>query len=238
MNTESINVLVMHEDPVVTTGLSALLREQPGMSVAVRRHADPVAGEQDFDVVVADYHLGIEFLKAAATRPAARSARPKVMIVTKLEREWEVRSAMNAGIHGYLLQNCQLEELVHGVRMLARGSRYLCQSVAQRVADSLTREALTSREQHVLALLAQGCPNKTIGNRLGIAVGTVKAHVKAILEKLNATSRTHAAAIAIQRGLIDEGTKPGTPDWVVHPQAFDRSVSRVRHGDAALLMAA
>ena len=210
MSTESISVLVMHEDPVVTAGLSAILREQPGISVAVRARGQAFAATQGVDVVVADYHLGIDFLEAAKLSAGMHGAGPRVLVVTKLDREWEVRSAMNAGIHGYLLQSCQLEELVHGVRMLGRGSRYLCESVAERIADSLTREALTCREHEVLVLVAQGCCNKTIGNRLGIAVGTVKAHVKAILEKLSATTRTHAAAVAIQRGLIDEGQRMGT----------------------------
>jgi DNA-binding NarL/FixJ family response regulator len=207
MSTESISVLVMHEDPVVTAGLSAILREQPGISVAVRARGQSFAATQGVDVVVADYHLGIDFLEAAKLSARLHGAGPRVMVVTKLDREWEVRSAMNAGIHGYLLQSCQLEELVHGVRMLGRGSRYLCESVAERIADSLTREALTCREHEVLTLVAQGCCNKTIANRLGIAVGTVKTHVKAILEKLSATTRTHAAAVAIQRGLIDEGQR-------------------------------
>jgi DNA-binding NarL/FixJ family response regulator len=206
MTQDRINVLVTHEDPIVAAGLAAVLGEQFSLSVT-HRPSDPDAAPvapRDVEVIVTDYR------SAMALAQAARRDGPRMMVVHRVGREWEVRSAINAGIHGFVLQSCHLDELVHGVRMLGRGSRYLCQAVAECMADSLTREALTSRETDVLQLLARGCCNKTISNRLGIAVGTVKAHVKAILEKLNAATRTQAAAIAADRGLVEEAPAPAS----------------------------
>jgi two-component system NarL family response regulator len=90
------------------------------------------------------------------------------------------------------------------VTALARGLRYLGRSVAQRMADSLIRTSLTSREIDVLQLVVAGESNKAIARRLCIEVGTVKTHMNGILAKLNATSRTQAAAIAVTQGIVEE----------------------------------
>jgi two-component system NarL family response regulator len=82
--------------------------------------------------------------------------------------------------------------------------RYLCPLVAQRMADSLSRASLTSREIEVLQLVVTGESNKAIARRLNIELGTVKSHMTAIMSKLGATSRTQAAAIAAERGLVQE----------------------------------
>lgn len=74
--------------------------------------------------------------------------------------------------------------------------------MAQRIAADFAREPLTTREEDVLQLLARGLCNKSIAGRLGIAVGTVKAHVKSIFGKLEASSRTEAASIATELGII------------------------------------
>jgi DNA-binding NarL/FixJ family response regulator len=200
---ESVRVLIAHEDPVVAAGLVATLARCAEFQICTggARERGPVLAPQLLDIVVTDYRRGCGL--ALARRQRASLGRvPKVVIVTPRDREWEVRSAVEAGVHGYLLMRCELDELIHAVRAVAHGSRYVCGSVAQRIAHSLSYERLTSRESEVLELIADGCCNKTIAARLAISVGTVKAHVKAILEKLNAASRTHAAAVAAQRGLL------------------------------------
>jgi DNA-binding NarL/FixJ family response regulator len=93
--------------------------------------------------------------------------------------------------------------------MLASGRRYLSASVAQHIAESLTHATLTPREHEVLDCLATGQCNKTIARHLEISVTTVKAHVQAIMGKLDASSRTHAVSIAAQRGLVGLGERPG-----------------------------
>lgn len=202
-----VTVAVMHEDAVVDAGLRALLRVEPDVMLV-----DPSEGR--CDVVVTDYQRALALLARHGASPAERAARdgmarPRVLVITTLEREWEVRRALDAGVHGYLMLDCAAGELLAGVRALARGSRYLCHAAMQGVADSLTRHALTGRESDVLQLLAHGLCNKRVGRELGIAVGTVKAHVKSILNKLNAQTRTQAVVVASERGLIArEGARP------------------------------
>lgn len=196
-----LDILVMHAEPLIAVGLAAALRQQPGFEVHL--HGVDDVDDMDFDVVVVDYLDGLQLAAINGRRSSALKG-AKVLVMTTHDREHEVRLALEAGVHGYLLSGCSIQELVAGVRALGTGARYLCLAVAQRMAESLTREALTPREAEVLRLLVRGQCNKSIACQLKIAVGTVKAHVKAIMGKLDASSRTEAASVATQRGLIDE----------------------------------
>lgn len=199
--TPSIHVFVDHPDPLVSAGLVATLREQPDLQVS--QHACDDAAP---DVVVADYLRGLAALgHASPPSPGRRTGLPRVLVVTRCDSEWEIRHALERGVRGYLLLGCRLPELVEAVRVVHRGGRHLDALAAQRIADSLTREALTVRETDVLRLMAEGLGNKAIANRLDIALGTVKSHIKAILEKLESASRTEAAAVAERRGLLRQG---------------------------------
>ncbi|MGX9220756.1 LuxR C-terminal-related transcriptional regulator [Massilia varians] len=192
-------VHIMHADPIMTVGLHAILADQPGLRVTT--HLAQTEAQRVARVLVTDYDTGIKL----ARKPPAGSLAPVVLVVTQFDKEWEVRLAMDAGVAGYLLQSCGTDELAHAVEQLARGQRYLSESMTRSVADSLTRESLTGRETDVLQLLAQGCCNKSIARQLGIGVGTVKTHVKGVMSKLDATARTHAVVVAAQRGLIRPG---------------------------------
>lgn len=195
-----ISVLVMHDHPIVAAGLAMTLRAQSGMRVSIDG-VDPAEG--GFDVVATDYRRGLSW--ATQGRRSAAGRQPgAVVVVTSQEREHDVRSALDAGVQGYLLLGCRTDEITDAIRAAARGARYLCGDVANRIADSLSRESMTNRETDVLQLLSRGYCNKTIASRLDIAVGTVKTHVKAILAKLEAKTRTEAAAIAMRRGLVDD----------------------------------
>lgn len=193
-----IQVLVAHPDPLLALGLTAALGQARGIDVLCPG-AD--GGGPAADVVLTDYPGG---LALTPVRTGMRGAPPpaRILVLAAQEREQEVRTALERGVHGYLLAGSRIEEVVEGVRALALGQRYLSQAAAQRMADSMTREHLTGRESDVLGLLVQGCCNKTIARQLEIAVGTVKAHVKGIMSKLHASSRTQVVSIAVARGLV------------------------------------
>jgi DNA-binding NarL/FixJ family response regulator len=219
---DRLQVLVMHDAPLVALGLAGALRQHPDFAVSVHGiDADPSAA----DVVIADYDGGV-----AWALQAREHAHPtcRVMVVTTIDREREVRAALEAGVHGYLLLGCQLQELADGIRSVARGARSLCAAVSDRLADSLIHEALTRRELDVLQRIAEGRGNKAIASDLDIAVGTVKTHVKAILGKLDACSRTEAAAVAARRGLIAIDRAVQRPARAV-PSPFMHPVLRFPH---------
>jgi len=199
-----LRVLVSHPEPLLAVGLVAALREQEGVEVSMASHAEPSA-EAWRDVVVTDYFGGLALAQGAARRAQSRSA---IMIMTMCNREQDIKAAMEAGVDGYLLHGCSIEELAAGVGVLGKGGRYFCMEVAQRIADSLTREPLTRRETDVLRLLALGHCNKSIARQLELTVGTVKGYLRAIFDKLQAHSRTEAVGIATLRGLIGEPMRP------------------------------
>lgn len=205
---DKVRVVVAHADAIVNAGLAALLGASADFAVTIdgAGAADPAGA----DVVIVDHKAGLEHMRRrgdpqpADHAPHGKAEQPRVLIVTQLDREWEVRTAMMAGVHGYLLQNSAPDQLLAAVRSLSRGMRYLSADLSRCVADSFTRIGLTSRETDVLQLLAQGQCNKSIARELGIGVGTVKTHVKGLFDKLGATARTHAVVLATRRGLVGD----------------------------------
>jgi DNA-binding NarL/FixJ family response regulator len=200
MSTVPNTVHVVHADPAMNAGLYAILTAQHEWQVS-NETQEPGAGALA-RVLVADYASGVTLARQSDGQRA-------VLIVSQFDKEWEVRSAMDSGVQGYLHQSCSAEELARAVRQLLRGIRYLSEAVSRSVAASLGRASLTERETDVLQLLAEGCCNKLIARRLGIGVGTVKTHVKGVMSKLDATARTHAVVVAAARGLIHPGRRPG-----------------------------
>jgi DNA-binding NarL/FixJ family response regulator len=196
-----VAVLLCIEEPLLQAGARVSLADEPDMEVI---DADPSAVSRRVDVVVAD--------SSSATRIAGDGRRlalggglqfARILAIAAQAREHAVRSALEQGIHGFVLTSSPVRDLVAGVRALSRGDNYLCTPVAQRLAQVAERDMLTRREGEVLRLLAKGLCNKAIARDLDIAIGTVKAHVKSIMSKLDARCRTEAASIATERGLVD-----------------------------------
>lgn len=234
-----VNVLVTHENAMMAMGLAEVLGQQPEFSVSV--HADGLihdaAGlpERRVDVVVTSHLGGLGIATGLKQAFLARQGRqPRVLVVSSHHGEWEVRSALEAGVHGYLLQGCTPSELLQAAFSLASGSRHLCNAAAHVIAESLSRVNLTGREFEVLEQLSEGLCNKLIARRLGIASGTVKAHIAAILVKLGASTRTQATAIALQRGLLRRRqvpfyrmSEPGLAH--PHPHLLDARSATLHH---------
>lgn len=192
-----IQVHVAHPDPLLALGLAAVLGQQPGIEVLPAG-----GGTSTADVVLTDYAGGVALASSMPAAARVGDVPARILVLAAQDREQEVRTALERGVHGYLLAGSRADEVVEGIRALALGQRYLSMAAAQRMADSLTREHLTGRESDVLGLLVRGYCNKTIARQLAIAVGTVKAHVKGIMSKLQASSRTQVVSIAVARGLV------------------------------------
>ena len=212
----SSNVLVMHDDPLLCAGLVASLSRLPSFAVALGDDALPPGSR--VDVVITDYASAVR-LGDCRERARRGLAEARILALTANEREADIRRAIQAGIHGYVLVGGPLNELVEAVTAVANGLRYLCRAVAQRMADSLSHASLTSREVDVLTLVVDGQSNKAIARRLQIEVGTVKSHMSAIMAKLGATSRTQAASIAASRGLIEEHPPAQHPSFAARLDA-------------------
>lgn len=199
-------VWVVHPMPLLAAGIAAALQPWAPAQVlaapwAVLQALPPLLPGRAMaaagPVVVADHAAGLAL--------AAQGRGLRILVLQQGARAWGVRLALQAGVLGYVDADCSLEELRQAVAAVQRGARHLCPVASAGMADSVVETALTPREMDVLQLLGDGLDNKTISLRLDIALGTVKSHVKAVLEKLGASSRTQAVAAGQARGLVVAG---------------------------------
>jgi two-component system NarL family response regulator len=192
-----VSVMISYADPVVAAGLAAVLREHGGFQIVrTPEPGDLFGGPAPADVVLADYETA---LRLADFAPQWAK---NVVIFTNDHSEAKICRALESGARGYLLYGVGLPELFESIRSVRAGGVALSPLVAARITNRVTAKAFTQRERSVLAQLMLGLSNKAIARRLDICVGTVKSHVKAILQKLDADSRTAAVVTAQRRGLL------------------------------------
>ena len=203
---DAIHVYVAHEQPVVSHGVVAILDSRPCMVVrtCAMVEAQCLMGREVFnrnDLIVADHAAALDLLDSFRDLHSCR--RPRVLVLTSLDREWDVRSALKAGANGYVRQGCSPEQLIEAVEAVSLGRRHLSPELADKLAEGMFRDDLTARELEVLIAMSTGASNKRISMELGITNGTVKSHVRAIFNKVGACGRTEAVALAAQRGLTE-----------------------------------
>ncbi|MBC7932347.1 MAG: response regulator transcription factor [Rubrivivax sp.] len=201
-----IRVFSVDDHPLLREGIAVIINNEPDM-VIVAQAASGGEAVQMFrqyrpDVTLMDLRLpdmsGIDTL--IAIRSEAPEAR--VIMLTTFEGDVEIQRALKAGARGYLLKSNPPKELVETIRHVHAGKKGIPPQIAAHLAEHFSDETLTEREIDVLRHIAGGNRNRDIGERLFISEETVKVHIKHIMEKLGASDRTQAVAIAVRRGII------------------------------------
>ncbi|HEY6332444.1 MAG TPA: response regulator transcription factor [Blastocatellia bacterium] len=201
-----LRLLVVDDHNIVRSGLSALINSESDMTVVAEatngQQAIDLFREHHPDVTLMDLRLpGVGGVEAITTiRKEFPTAR--IIVLTTYDGDEDIYRALQAGASGYLLKGMFADELIEAIRAVHSGLRRIPPAVAQRLADRMGGAELTPREVEVLKLILKGNSNKEIGAALFISEATVKTHVNNILGKLGASDRTHAATMALQRGII------------------------------------
>ena len=201
-----IRVMAVDDHPLLREGIAAVIREQKDM-VLVAEAADGREAIEGFrihrpDITLMDLQMpevsGIEAI--AAIRREFPQAR--IIVLTTYSGDAQALRAIRAGAFGYLLKGMIRKELLDTIRAVHAGHRRIPPEIASEMAEHFSQDELTDRELDVLKQLVGGKANKEIGAQLGVSEETVKSHMRNILAKLGANDRTHAAMIAVRRGII------------------------------------
>jgi DNA-binding NarL/FixJ family response regulator len=206
----TISCLVVDDHAIVREGLRRVLSQLGDMIVV----GEAASGEAALDMVplrrpeVVLMDARMPGMGGVAAARAIASSHPDVRVVmftahAEHDLLWE---ALDAGAQGFVLKDSESAALVAAIRQVMEGDPYVDPRLApdflRQLAKPRTAGVLSAREREILQMLADGCSNREVSERLVVSVETVKTHVKHILAKLEAEHRTQAVAIGIRQSLI------------------------------------
>ncbi|MET7331649.1 response regulator transcription factor [Nonomuraea sp. NPDC005650] len=219
-----IRVLLADDQTLVRAGFRSILSDEDDFEVVAEaaNGVAAVAGAREHrpDVVLMDIRMpeldGLEATRQITGDP--RLADVKVIILTTFDLDDYVYAALRAGASGFLVKDTEPAELIHAIRVVARGDALIAPSITRRlIAEFAGRvkrpepgpelNALTEREREVMTLVAGGLSNDEIAARLVLSPATAKTHVSRIMTKLSVRDRAQLVVIAYEAGMI-------VPGWV------------------------
>jgi DNA-binding NarL/FixJ family response regulator len=201
-----ITILTADDHPLIRDGLAAVLRAEGGLQVV----AEAANGEEAIeayarlhpDIVLMDLRMPVMDGLTATRAILADDPNARIIVLTTYDGDEDIHRALAAGARGYLLKDMMRTDLLGVIRAVHRGQRGIPAPVAARLAEHTPRIGLTPRELEVLRLVADGLSNAQVAERIGRTEGTVKVHLKNILQKLDVKDRTEAVTTALRRGFI------------------------------------
>ena len=203
---KSITVLIVDDHAILRMGLASLLANKKGISV-IGDAATGAAAIQKVrklkpDVVVMDLMMpGMDGVEATR-RILEVEPETKVLILTTYGSANALAHALDAGARGAVLKNEDFSDLVSSIRTVAEGGRAVSPEIAQMLNDDPPLPELAPRQREILQAITHGLSNADIAKQLGISVPTVKEHIRALLDKIGASNRSEAIAIAMRKYLL------------------------------------
>lgn len=205
MPAKTIRILLVDDHSIVRMGFAALLAAERDFQI-VAEAEDAAQAVSEFrkyqpDVSLMDARMpggsGID----AMAQNLAKFPDARIVILTTYDLEEPVFAALDGGAAGFLLKSIKRDELVAAIRCVHEGGTCFPESLDQRLSARSLHEQLTPRETETLDLLRRGLSNREIGTALGVSENTAKAHVRAILRKLDVADRAEAIAAGFERGI-------------------------------------
>ncbi|MGA5099004.1 response regulator [Streptomyces lavendulocolor] len=222
-----IRAIVADDQAVVRTGFVNLLATQDDIRVVGEAEdgaqAVRVAAEQRPDLALLDIRMPHkDGIQAAREILTASEGATRVLMLTTFDLDEYVYDALAAGASGFLLKDATFPELLHAVRVVARGDALLAPAVTRRLVAEFARQragvlpprpvdGLTAREVEVLVLIARGLSNAEIADALTITDHTVKTHINRLFAKRGLRDRAQAVILAYELGLVLPGRDSATP---------------------------
>lgn len=203
-----IRVLVADDHPIVRSGIVALLSSAEDVEVVGEAADGGEAVELAIslvpDLVLMDLRMPVLDGDEATARILAAVPSVRVIVLTTYESDESILTAIEAGASGYLLKAAPQEEILAGIRSVARGEVALAPSIAAMLVRRVKKPSvsLSARETEVLGLVGSGLSNPAIAKQLYVSEATVKTHLIHVFEKLGVSDRTRAVTLAMELGLL------------------------------------
>jgi len=203
---DRIRVIVVDDHTLMREGVTAVIARQPDMIVV----GEAVNGEDAIalveseqpDVLLLDLRMPKVNGVAVIERLCPKCPGLAIVVLSIYDTDDDIIRALRAGAKAYLLKDTPPGELADCVRAVHGGRNYVSAAIGAKLAAQATQTSLTFRELDVIKLIARGCLNKEIADRLHITEGTVKSHTSALFSKLGVSNRTEAVREAVRRGRV------------------------------------
>lgn len=204
--TKRVSILIVDDHAFMRIGLATSLNLESDMIVVAQastgQQALDLFEKHQPDVVLMDQRLPDMRGDEVTAKLCAGGAQARVIAFTSYNTQEDIFRFVRSGARSFLPKDTLLHELLQAIRMVHAGQSYMPPAIAALLVDRMQAPEISPRETAVLQLIAKGRTNKEIAQALSIAETTVKDHVSSLFTKLQATDRTQASTIAIQRGII------------------------------------
>lgn len=203
---KTINVLIVDDHLVVRMGVAAVLRYEPDICIIGEaedgEQAITVCRASHPDVVIMDLRMPVLDGVEATQRICAEHPAIHVLVLTTFEDADGISAALEAGAHGVLLKNSSQSDLARAIRRVYAGERVVAKEIEQQLTCDMPHVEFTERQLEVLHSVTRGLTNRDIAKQLNISPDGVKSHLSAIFNKLGASGRSEAIAIAMRKHLL------------------------------------